>query len=438
MKNIDPLSQDVLTSMFKTSSKDLFRIVKREDSRIEFKESYSHAGMGQYFKTIASFANNNGGYIIFGVSDKPRKLVGLKERSLQQFEDLSVETFTQNLCEYFSPVIFWTHCTFVLKGLSFGIIYIYPLDRKPCICKKNFAARNETQSLKEGDIYYRYCGRSERIRFSELSGIIEESRKKEEREWIKFLTKAGKIGISNAGLLDICSGKLTSNIGGSIVIDEELLKEIAFIKEGEFNEVEGKPTLKLIGKIKEISTGKTILTGRTTKIVKGLLTTDVIEAFLKNEAVAAPLEYIKQICFAPSGYMPIYFYIKKAGISIDDGIKLVQQVNARGRSKKILMTRLKGKLFVQRTFSTNMNQILKERHKFSKLWIEERIPRTECNLRNALQSILYLTKQELQNHEAYIRKEVFYLYEHYYESSDSATAGDIRNAICRLDEALYY
>lgn len=437
MKNIDPLSQEVLTSIFKTSSKDQFRIVKREDSRIEFKESYSHAGMGQYFKTIASFANNNGGYIIFGVSDKPRKLVGLKERSLQQFEDLSVETFTQNLCEYFSPVICWTHCTFVLKGLSFGIIYIYPLDRKPCICKKNFAAKNETQSLKEGDIYYRYCGRSERIRYSELSGIIEESRKKEEREWIKFLTKAGKIGISNAGLLDISSGQLTSNAGGSNFIDEKLLKEIAFIKEGEFNEVEGKPTLKLIGTIQEISTGRTIMTGKTTKIIKGVLPTDVIESFLKDEDVSAPLEYIKQICFGSSGNMPVYFYVEKTGYSKEKVVELIEKVNSRGKAKKMLLKRFNGRLIEQRFLKTNMNDSLKEKQKYKNLWIEEKIPEIVMNKKYFLQSVLYLTNEELRFHEKYIRKELLKLFKNFYDTFDSPTASDFRNAICRLDEVLY-
>lgn len=88
------------------------RIINREGSTIEFKESYSHSGMAQYFKTIAAFANNTGGYIIFGVGDKPRRLIGLKDKNLAQFEDIKVEEFTKNLLEYFSPEIKWDHCTF--------------------------------------------------------------------------------------------------------------------------------------------------------------------------------------------------------------------------------------------------------------------------------------------------------------------------------------
>ena len=85
--------------------------------------------------------------------------------------------------------------------MSFGVIYVYPLARKPCICKKHYDALNTKYSLKEGDIYYRYGGRSERIRYAELTSIIDEARRNEERQWINFAKKAVRIGVSNAALL---------------------------------------------------------------------------------------------------------------------------------------------------------------------------------------------------------------------------------------------
>ena len=59
----NPLSQITLSGLFRTSSKDSNRIINREGTTIEFKESYSHSGMSMYFKTIAAFANNSGGYL---------------------------------------------------------------------------------------------------------------------------------------------------------------------------------------------------------------------------------------------------------------------------------------------------------------------------------------------------------------------------------------
>ena len=43
MQKGNPLSADILTNLFRTSPKDPLRIINREGSTIEFKESYSHA-----------------------------------------------------------------------------------------------------------------------------------------------------------------------------------------------------------------------------------------------------------------------------------------------------------------------------------------------------------------------------------------------------------
>lgn len=124
MKN--PLSLEILTGIFRVSPKEPSRIINREGTTIEFKESYNHGNMAQYFKAMAAFANNQGGYILFGIGDKPRRLLGLKDKSLSQFEELKVEDFTKALLDYFSPEIKWEHCTFEFHGMSFGVIYVLP------------------------------------------------------------------------------------------------------------------------------------------------------------------------------------------------------------------------------------------------------------------------------------------------------------------------
>lgn len=71
MEGKNYLSSETLTSIFRTSPKDESRIINREGITMEFKESYNHGSMAQYFKAMASFANNSGGYILFGVGDRP-------------------------------------------------------------------------------------------------------------------------------------------------------------------------------------------------------------------------------------------------------------------------------------------------------------------------------------------------------------------------------
>ena len=43
----------------------------RESNTVEFKESFNKNSTAKYAKTMASYSNNRGGYIIFGVKDNP-------------------------------------------------------------------------------------------------------------------------------------------------------------------------------------------------------------------------------------------------------------------------------------------------------------------------------------------------------------------------------
>lgn len=174
---MNPLDENELFKIFKTSAKYPDRLIKREDKNHEFKASFNMANAAMYLKTIAAFANNEGGYIIFGVQDKPHTMLGLDEKALGRFSSLPVEKFTQLFQEYFAPDIEWTNCIYEYKSLSFGIIYIYPAKVKPVICKKLYDGGNNSKySLKESDIYYRYGGRTERIKYPELQRIIDEKR----------------------------------------------------------------------------------------------------------------------------------------------------------------------------------------------------------------------------------------------------------------------
>lgn len=413
------------------------RIINREGTNIEFKESYNHVSMAQYFKAIAAFANNSGGYILFGVGDKPRRLLGLNGKSLKQFEEIQVDEFTNNLREYFSPEIKWDHCTFEFRDKSFGVIYVQKLARKPCICKKHYDDTNPKYSLKEGDIYYRYGGRSERIRYEELQEIIEESRKNEERQWLDFAKKAVRIGVSNAALLDLNTGSLCGT-GGTVVLDEELLKKVAFIKEGAFVETGGMPTLRVIGDITEISTGKVVVTETTRKIVRSIEPSDIVQAFLTDEIVEEPLEYLKRICSASSANYPVYFFIQQANISITDAISIVKDSIARGCAKNKLIERLEGKVITVKKAPIKASSASECREVYRNYWLTENVPKDLENIARCIEVVLYLTDTEIREHQQYIRAEMNELFTKYYESASTLLASYMRTAICWIDECLYF
>ncbi len=436
MMSKTPLSLEVLTNIFQTSPKDASRIINREGTTIEFKESYNHGNMAQYFKAMASFANNLGGYIIFGVGDKPRRLFGLQGKSLSQFEELKVEEFTKALLDYFSPEIKWEHCTFEFRNMSFGVIYIYQLDRKPCICKKHYDAQNTKYSLREGDVYYRYGGRSERIRYAELSAIIDESRKNEEKQWLNFAKKAVRIGVSNAALLDLNTGNL-SGTGGTIVLDSELLQKVSFIQEGKFVETNGTPTLRLIGDVSEISTGKIVVTESTKKVVRAIEPSDIIQAFLEGQSVDEPLEYIKRICSSTSSNYPVYFFIEQARTTKDTAVEIISATTARGSAKVKLLERLEGKVIEGKKSSALTSDAAKKKDEYRKHWLSETIPDHIEDIGYCIEAILYLLPDEISDHQHYIRTVMLGIFESKYERASSIVASNIRKVICRIDEVLY-
>ncbi len=218
----------------------------REARDLEFKESFNLAGIGEYLKDFSAFANNQGGYLIFGVTNSPRKLKGLSERSKTQFTAVDEERISGFINEYFSPYIDWEIGNYETDGKFFGILYIYRSNQKPVICKKD-----NSDTLKNGQIYYRYAGRTQVIEFAELSQIIENRIKGNNELWVQKVKSIGEAGPSNIGILNTQKG-LIESAGRSLLIDGELIKKIKFIKEGQFSEKDGAKTLKLVGDVSSI------------------------------------------------------------------------------------------------------------------------------------------------------------------------------------------
>ena len=46
------------------------RLFHREGQELEFKEQFNLAGLADYFRDFAAFANNRGGHIVFGVKGR--------------------------------------------------------------------------------------------------------------------------------------------------------------------------------------------------------------------------------------------------------------------------------------------------------------------------------------------------------------------------------
>lgn len=230
--------------------KDDGNLFHRESQFLEFKESFNLAGLAEYLRDFAAFSNNRGGYIIFGVKDKPkRELVGLSAKAKDHFDKLDPEKISGHLIEHFSGHVEWCHEVFKISEMHFGVFHVFEASSKPIICKKD---DGKDQSLRNGDIYFRYGGRTQRIQHSELEAIINARIEQNNRQWLDLVSKIGKAGPQNAAILDTEKGLIEKDDSKILVIDQELIKGIQWIREGEFSEVSGERTLKLVGAVQPI------------------------------------------------------------------------------------------------------------------------------------------------------------------------------------------
>ena len=241
------MDENEIHELLKTKGRFLFH---KESQRLEYKEQFNLAGLAEYFKDFAAFSNNRGGFMVFGVQDSPRLPAGMSEKSLASFNKIDPEKITGYLLEIFSSNINWEQYVVEAHGKSFGIFHITEADVKPIIAKKD---EGKDQVIKNGEIYYRYGGRTQKILFAELENIIFNRVDENNKSWMSLVKQIGTAGPQNAVVLE--TKKMLSNKGktGTLVVDEKLAKKLKFIKQGEFDEKRGATALKLVGDVVPIN-----------------------------------------------------------------------------------------------------------------------------------------------------------------------------------------
>jgi|GEM_PF-674432 len=240
--NTDFQNSDDYHKIFSFHGSTSSRIVSRESGWLEFKESFNWNSKDKYAKSMAAFANNRGGYIVFGIKNEPRDLVGLQSNNFEMTDEAKITAYLNSV---FSPEMVFDKFTTQVKSKIAGILYIYQAKTKPVVCVKNDG------ELKESDIYYRYNARSERIKYAEIKILFELVREEERKSWTEHFEKISKIGPTNAAIMDTIGGEISGN-GGTLVIDRKLIPKLKFINEDSFKEG-GRPVLKLIGDVKPVS-----------------------------------------------------------------------------------------------------------------------------------------------------------------------------------------
>lgn len=152
---------------------------KEEDDRVDYKESFDTASEKHWLeltKDVASFANTYGGYLVFGISDGDKELIGLGRSLASALKD--VNNIHQKLNRHLDPDI----CALRSKAFRFGgktiVILLIPRSTNLThVIKKDGSFRHPSGKdkvvLRQGTFYVRRSGGNHLGDSRDLDGVVE-------------------------------------------------------------------------------------------------------------------------------------------------------------------------------------------------------------------------------------------------------------------------
>ena|GEM_PF-635383 len=337
-----PIDVETLSPMFHQDLNGIWRFKFGETDQHECKESFGFKHGDQWLRAIAALANNRGGYIFLGVKDKDTApldgldksyaIVGLKDTA---FRDADPADFAKKIKNALDPTPRYQTAIIQIDGKSIGVIYVEQHPSRPVI-----AACSINDKFKEGDIYFRYTGQSVRIKYSDLRAILDERDVQARKDVLPMVERLLALGPTRALVADLDSGTLGDG-KQQIVIDQILVDQIKFIREGDFMQQVGAPTLKLVGTVTAI--GNQV--DEVPKIVRDTIgESDIIRDFLQQQKVHFPESYVRQGIDLQRKWLPIFYYVKQTGASPDDlAAKISKEKTVHKGRRDELVSRLRKK-----------------------------------------------------------------------------------------------
>ncbi len=417
----EQISPKIPSDLFELSDTDQLILARTENETIEYKKSFSFDN--KLMITIAGFANNRGGFILHGVEDGSRKLIGLSDKKAKDFERFDLAKATTLLNGKFAPKITIDLELHEVNGLKIGVIHVHQSEEKPVV------AISGGQPIREGDIFYSYGAMRTRIKYADLRSLLDEVLQRKVTQLFKHVDLIAKIGVENAAIMDVVGGDVFGPSIKSFVISEELLDQLTFIREGEFTETEGAPTLKLVGNLQSYDADARI------EVRMRISEEDIYSAFLNQELVNSPFQYIEASCDQLSQYFPIYYYARQAGLSRNMLCEKVEQItDARKRTKEQILERIGSETRLHEQHSVSKSKAYRYRDKYR----QDLITETEITVDIGLATYLISAIRTLSGAEvkaSHVLQILSRLFEVRGEL-ENIQFSNLRKAICHIDYAL--
>lgn len=415
------LSHDIIRNVLQPDLSGSGTLQKSEDDTVEYKKSFSFDD--KIMKTCAAFANCRGGYIVFGIEDQTRSILGLDHAKSKRFDEYDLADATARLNSRFTPTIRIGKTLCSVGNHDLGVIYVYESNSKPVI-----ATSSGSGVIREGDVFYSYGARRERIKYAELDGIIRH-RVEEQMEilasQVQFIAKRGP---SNIAQFDLTTGDGTGHALRQFAIDEETLSELKVVKEGSLSD-EGAPALRLVADVTTIRSE--VITQENYDIDKER----VVDMFLDQLPVDDPRLFLTAICKHEVTYSPMYYFAHLAGFSMSDLQEFIRNVEKpRQYTVEQLLKRLDRESGSVERLPTPISSSSMKATFLEQLQMKDEIEVSNLNFNEVMESIMSLKPDEID------KEYTFGIARSLYRQSSgmgSSYRTGARKVICHLDRALY-
>lgn len=398
-------------SEFHVSGDEVFN--PREGITYEFKENFNWGNKEKYAKIMASFANATGGYLLYGVKDDGH-ILGLSNNNFEIRDPADISSFLNSL---FTPAIRWDKFVCELGGHKIGVIKVEEAVEKPIISYRN------GQDVKEGDIFFRYAAQSEKIRFSELKSIIEVGKRMYGEKLLENLRLIVEKGPESVKLLDLSKLKDAMEDEIYLLDDSTSNSEVKVHRATESEHARG-VGIRIVNvkskampiKVKEFANISSEL---------------IVHAFLDQELPPNfdPMGFVERLAFETSGFVPLYFYVREAGLTKDETVEIIKEARSTTRGRSTILKRLNGDEY---DFSSSIHDNTLDNLINGSLSVSDlRTP----SVRIVLQSIRSRSKNFLEHNWNKLKDIMRYLYDEYYMNPKFRS--EVRWTICFIDMTLF-
>lgn len=229
------------------------RVSSREGKRREFKQQFNNAHFSRYTKVLAAFCNTDGGSLIFGVAEKPRRIVGVDPATIPD-----EAKWTDRLRQNFDPEIPIEVQEYHVSGQYIVAVGVDRHIQRPVICRRDVTAQVERHRNKidetvvqQGTIYYRYSGQARPIAFTELQALLEERDVQRHKAVFENLQIMRNINPEKVGIVDVSKTGVPGETT-KLYVSREVAKSLNFIDKGRFVETDenGSPAYIVAGTVK--------------------------------------------------------------------------------------------------------------------------------------------------------------------------------------------